>query len=396
MSKRWLGLLLFGIWLGHAGVAHAAFNINPDPLNFPDVLVGANTNASTTLSATGGTRVDLIVALHGGADCSQFSIVSPTIAFTVDSSSPQTVIIKFSPNSPGNKTCTIDLKDTPTHVFASFDANGKGIAPQISITAPTPTPTLAFGHIDVGFMSATQQVIAKNTGDSQLAIMSASITAGTMDFFVVSGTTGTTLGPGISTTWDIICKPMAKDALTGNFRIISDSFTNKTIDIALTCTGDQASLTADTTSLDFGTVQRGTTQMKTITLTNSGNVPVTGITGMLANTSRGYAFDAAGVPAMVPANSTAMVVVTFKPMGRTNGGPTSITFSGTWGNARPTGPPLVQIAGQDANFSLVSGPVMLDFGNFRFDSHMPRSFQIINDGNAPIDITAPFTAINST
>src|ERR1043166_1638029 len=105
MTKRWLGLLLFGVWLGGSGVAHAAFN-PPPTLDFGNVTVNASSTQSTTMSATGGTDVTVTVVLHGGNDCGEFQVVSPLVPVRVRNGQDQTIQIKFAPVSPGDQTST--------------------------------------------------------------------------------------------------------------------------------------------------------------------------------------------------------------------------------------------------------------------------------------------------
>src|SRR5262245_16786701 len=175
MTKRWLGLLLLGAWLGGSRVAHAALNESPDPLDFGNVTVTQSSTQNATLSASGGTDVMVTVALHGGADCSQFQIVSPLGTVRVRGGMDQTVQVKFAPTTPGDKTSVVDINPTTTTI-KSFTAQGHAAAPQIGVMPAG--LALAFGNVEVGATSATQSVTATNNGDATLTISSATLSAG--------------------------------------------------------------------------------------------------------------------------------------------------------------------------------------------------------------------------
>src|SRR5215467_10166767 len=147
MTKRWLGLLLFGAWLGGSRVAHAAFNKSADPLDFMTVTVGQPSTLPETLSATGGTDVTVTIVLHGGADCNQFQIVSPLVPVRVRNGMNQTVQVKFAPTTTGDKTCKVDINQG-TNPFDSFVVMGHAAAPQIAVTPAS--LMLTFGNVEVG------------------------------------------------------------------------------------------------------------------------------------------------------------------------------------------------------------------------------------------------------
>src|SRR5262245_24340260 len=106
MSKRWLGLLLLGFWIGSSGAAHAALNVSVDPVDFLNVIVNESSTKNTVLSANGGTNVTVTVELPTTTDCMQFQIVAPTMAVPVNMTTPQTVMVKFAPLLLGDRTCT--------------------------------------------------------------------------------------------------------------------------------------------------------------------------------------------------------------------------------------------------------------------------------------------------
>ena len=391
MSRYWLGLLLFAVWIGGDRVANATLTA-PAQVDIGNVVVGQSNTADATLSAD-VTTGNVSVTLASGGDCGLFVITAPTFPITVGpgAANNKSVTFKFSPNATGDRGCLATVKQAST-TLATFLVKGHGTAPQITVLAPSPVLQLQFNHVDFGQTSNPLQVVIHNDGDAPLTA-TAAFTAGAVDYLVSGGPGGPLAANGGQATWNITCKPSASGGRDGNFQITSDSFNNKTVDIALNCVGDQGVLASNFAMLDFGRVFRGTTATKTFTLSNPGNVVVDNVVGVLAPTTAGYSIDPlTPIPGALNANEPKQVRVTFSPLNTSHGGLATLTLSGSWGSG-PTIPTSVPIAvtGLEASFSLPDAPATLEFGMFRFDAHLPKTFQIVNDGNAALLIQVPFT-----
>jgi hypothetical protein len=375
MSKRWLGLLLLTVWFGASGVAHATVMEMPDPIDVGPIAVGSSGTSNGMLSDSATRAVTLDLAT--GGDCSQFQIVSAT-SLTIGPT-PVTVTVQLTPTSAGIKNCTITV--TGGTGAKTFGVTGIGAVPQINV-APT---SLAFSSVDVGATSATKRVTATNTGTGTLTITSATLTAGGSSY-TVSGITGSqTVVSANSVHWDIACQPQAAGTANGTFQIVSNSATGSTANVDLTCSGDLGGITTNTSSLPFGTVLLNDNQTQTVTLTNTGNVAVTGITGTFDKPTIGYSITTP--PAMfatLAANGgTATVTVKFAPVNRTDGGPATLTFRGSWG-ASSTASTDVALTGQTV--TVTATPSLIDFMSFQFDSGPTRQFQIANHDTAAVSI----------
>ncbi len=375
MSKRWLGLLLLTVWFGATGVAHAAVMETPDPIDVGPVVVGSSAMGDGMLSDSATKTVTLDLAT--GGDCSQFQIVSAT-SLTIGPT-PVTVTVQLTPTSGGIKNCTITV--TGGSGSKTFGVTGIGTVPQINV-APT---SLAFSSVDVGTTSATKRVTATNTGTGTLTITSATFTASVSNY-TVSGVTGSqTVASGSSVHWDIACKPQAAGTANGTFQIVSDSATGGTTNVDLTCSGDLAGINTNTSSLSFGAVSLNDNQTRTVTLTNTGNVPVTGITGTFDKPAIGYSI--VTPPAMfatLAANGgTAPVTVKFAPVNRADGGPATLTFRGSWGAGSMA---TADVALSSQALTITATPSPIDFMSFQFDSAPTKQFQIVNHDTAVVSI----------
>jgi hypothetical protein len=395
MSKRWPGLLFFMVWIGGSGVAHAALTASPDPVAIGSVQVGQSQTATTTLSAN--PTVDIATFDRTAVGCSEFQVMPPTqLPLTVGtgggSGGAKTVTVQLTPTSTGAKSCTITARDSGNASLGTFTATGTGTAPQISV-APG---SLTFATTEVGRTSAAQTVTATNTGNATLTVSSATLVAGAADYTIITGQTGAqTIAPTTSATWTIACKPSAQGARPGTFRIASDSLAGATTDVTLTCTGEQGIVETNPTSLNFGPVAAGTSQSLNFTLKNNGNVPITGITGVLNNATIGYQFNLA--TATLAAGASTPLTVTFAPLSGTDGGPATITFTASWGNFGATTTATLTLNGDGQAPGYDVSPVALDFGNFRFDTRPQKVFHITNTSQTTVTIqTLTFTPAAGT
>ncbi|HEX3475397.1 MAG TPA: choice-of-anchor D domain-containing protein [Kofleriaceae bacterium] len=400
MSKRWLGLLLLGVWIGAGGVAHAAATITPsaDPLDFGPVVVGQTPTLTDTLT-TDMPVAKVTVTLHGGGGCGDFMILSPIGEFNIDPSPSdgQPVMVKFSPSLPMDRSCVVDIKVNGT-LSRSFNLSGTGKAPAIHIDQ---FPT--FSATEVG-KSSTAQLKLSNPGSSPLTITDATLSPNSE--FSVSGLPTAPLAVGDPpVTLTITCTPTTFGNRTDTLGIVSDAFQDSPHNISLSCTGTEGVLALDqTTALAFGTVPRGGTQTKTFKLSNTGNVDVANVT-LAVTANLGYSLDITSIATLSPGPANAvMVTASFKPMSKTDGGTATITITGSWGTT-PTMiqlPPL-DLTGTEASFGLMPAQPMLDFGKFRYDTHpkqtatgAPANFQLLNDGKATLMMTALFVPDDGT
>jgi ASPM-SPD-2-Hydin domain-containing protein/HYDIN/CFA65/VesB family protein len=386
MSRHWLGLLLLAVWFGTGGVAHAAITAADDPLDLGNVVVGQSATASTSITADTSTP-NVSVVVHGGAACAEFSIVAPTGTFTLNSGTNVAVTVKLAPTSPGAKSCAIDVKQGSL-VVRSFTATGSGLAPAIRVDQPP-----VFSAIDVG-KSTTAQLRLTNAGTSPLTITSATLAGGT-EFAVSRGPTAP-LAVGEQFTWNVTCQPAMFGNRTDTLAIVSDAFGDSPHNLSLSCSGNQGVLATDPIEIDFTAVPRGTTQTRTFRLSNVGSIDVGNVNLAIAPPNAGYSLDTTTVTTLARGGN-ATITVTFKPQSRTDGGRAAISFTGSWGSAPTPTPALsLSVLGTEASYGAMPARPALDFGVFRRDTHPEQSFQLIDDGNAALEMTASFTPAPGT
>ena len=375
--------------------------VAPLSLTFPNQLAGTtSSNMAFMISNVGNAPLTYSIAASGGTPAAFPFSASCTSNCTLPGGMSRMVTVQFSPTAPSPFDTTIvvtsddpDLADKTKNVLVS----GTGVAPQITVAA-----SLDFMTVNLGANSSLP-LTATNTGSAPLDISSATITSGAADFMVTAGTTtGQTVATSGAAMWTIRCAPSAAGLRTGTFRIVSNSFTGSTRDVALTCTGNAGALatTPATTAgspIDFGGVTVGNTRTLTFSLSNPGNVAVTGISAVLAPSSAGYSIDAAmPVPTMLAAGGSQTVSITFAPMAGTDGGPATIVITGTWGGTNTvmvtvhlTGDGLT--AGFDVSTIPATSPPAIDFGTIRWDATSTATFCIVNTEQTAVTIQSPIS-----
>ena len=155
-----------------------------------------------------------------------------------------------------------------------------------TVLSVTPSP-LAFGNYPTGTTRALNLTL---TNSGSVGATGIAIAVGAAPFSRTGGTCGTTLAAATSCTITVTFAPTAAVASTGTATITANVAVTGA-PVTLTGTGIAAIIAATLTPTthDFGTVPRGTTTAgptQVFTLTNTGNVPLTGIAqGALGGTN---------------------------------------------------------------------------------------------------------------
>jgi hypothetical protein len=197
-------------------------------------------------------------------------------------------------------------------------------------------PSVAMGS------SSSQTVTLQNGGTGIVTISAATVTGAGFS------TTGLALPmgipPGQNATFNVVFSPRGAGPATGAIALVSDAPGSP---LTITATGSSVantlSLTANTTSLDFGSVVVGGSSSLNVTLINSGNADVT-ISSALV-TGAEFSANGAGANTLLTPGQIAILTVLFAPTVAgnaagsiaisSNAGALSITASGIGGQLSP-------------------------------------------------------------
>jgi Abnormal spindle-like microcephaly-assoc'd, ASPM-SPD-2-Hydin len=239
-----------------------------------------------------------------------FSISGLNLPLTLVPSQSVSFTTTFSPQSSGSITGSLSLEYSTSgerhhsHTV-TLSLSGTGTTPGQLAANPS---SLNFGSVQVG-SSQTQSETLTNSGASSLTISAASA-SGTG--FTLSGMTlPVTLAAGQSTSFTVAFAPTASGAASGNVTITSNG-SNPSLSIVLSGTGVAAgTLSANPTSLAFGSVQVGNNTNLSETVTNTGGSTVT----IAQANITGAAFSISGLslPISLTANQSVTFTATFTP-----------------------------------------------------------------------------------
>jgi hypothetical protein len=229
-------------WSDISGTAGGSQNLPDLPVN--SVVIDTGTTPHTIIVSN---DVGVLRTVDGGANWSQLGTGLPL----VDS-------------------VTLQLDDTVTPPVLRLGTYGRSVFELTSSTGPALAVNgdLNFGNVAVG-RRATRQVQLFNVGSSDLHILSFTRLNGSAEFNIISGPpTPVTIQPGAHIDYTVEFAPTSRGDKNATFRIQSDD-PNSPYDIPASGTGvgGEIRLTGD---LNFGTVARGTSQARPVTIANVG------------------------------------------------------------------------------------------------------------------------------
>jgi hypothetical protein len=276
---------------------------NPASVSFGNVLVGANSSQTVSLTNNGSGSVTISNVAASGTGYSISGVATLPLTLTTGQSTSFTAT--FTPASPTSPSGSIAVTSNGSNPNLSISMTGTGIQPAITATPST----IGFGNVVVGLPNS-QTIKIQNTGTATLTISQASVTG---TGFSLSGlTTPMNIAAGGNATFNVAFGPNSAGAVNGSLSLTNNSGTSPIL-IPLSGTGVAATyvLNASATSLSFGNVNVGSNSTLNVTLTNAGNSTVT----VLSVTPTGTGYSASGVSAglQIAAGATATLNVTFTP-----------------------------------------------------------------------------------
>jgi hypothetical protein len=272
---------------------------SPSSISFGNVVTGQRLSETEVFTNTGGSDITVSQVTITG---SQFQLSGPEVPFTLAAGQSASCSVTFAPTAAGSASGNISVtvaqasatedrgRRDRSNRFRAQDSgdqtatiavSGTGVAPG----ALTATPSLSFPGVSVG-ANQTQTVSLTNSGGSAVTVGQASLTGAA---FSLSGVSLPIVLPaGQSASFSVVFSPKSAGTSSGSVAI-SSTATDPTVTIPLSGTAiAPGSLTPLPVSLSFGSVQTGTSQSLSETLTNSGGSSLTlsqaAVTGSFSTT----------------------------------------------------------------------------------------------------------------
>ncbi len=299
--------------------------VSATSLSFGNVTVNSTATEALTLKSTGTAPVTVNGA---GISGTGYAVSGTTFPASLNPGASLTLQVTFDPRTAGTSAGTLTIGSNANAITVSL--SGTGVAtpePQLIVSATS----LSFGNVTVN-STATETVTLKSTGTGPVTLSGVSVSGS--GFSTAAIALPLKLNPGQTLNLQITFTPTVSGAATGSLVVTSDSSKNATATVSLSGTGASASnpvLTISATSLNFGSLVIQSSATQVLTLTSTGNAPVTiskaGITGS------GFTISGLTFPVTLNPTIAVKLTVVFTPVAAgTSTGQLTITSNSTSGS----------------------------------------------------------------
>ena len=266
-----------GIWqtplLTAVASAVPVMAINPAALSFQSQQIGTQSAAiPVTVTNVGNAPLTVSSVAMTGDFTETDSCVGPAIA----QGSSCTVSVIFVPTATGARTGLLTVYGDVVGGQATASLTGTGTPASTVVLTPT---TLNFVPTSLGATSLPGFITLSNLGTRTVAL---AVPATSGDFKITANTCGSSLAPDTGCTIGVAFAPTASGTRTGTLTTVDDVGTQVA---SLIGTGTApATDTLSPLALSFpGQVLNTTSPLQAITLTNSGDVPLTLIAAQITS-----------------------------------------------------------------------------------------------------------------
>jgi hypothetical protein len=258
-----------GVWqipLATAGIQLTSATVSPASLDFGTVAFGTTSATQpVALMNTGG------IALLPGAITvnGDFRETDSCSNATVNSQSSCAIQVTFRPAQNGSRAGQLIISANVAGGTLAIPLSGAGAPPGVVSLAPT---TIDFGQVKVGSTSKPLSITAENSGGTPVAIS----VAVSGPFVLASNSCGTTLAANADCQLTVEFQPTSSGPATGAVTFVDEPGTQS---VQLTGTGAAPptdNLSATSLAFPEIVVEQSSAPL-TVTLTNSGDLPLTSI-----------------------------------------------------------------------------------------------------------------------
>ena len=315
---------------GSGTASQATMTINPSPVAFGNVNVGSNSAKTVTLTNTGNATLNISAATISGSGYTM-NLTAPK---SINAGANAQFTVTFTPTTAASSNGSISITSNAPGSPATISLSGTGVQAQVAANPASAT----FSNVVVG-NNSSQPIQLKNNGNTTLTFSNVSVTGAGMS---INGlTTSSTIAAGATLTFNAVFTPASAGSVSGSVTLTTNGTPSPlTINLNGTAVAATRTLTANPTSLNFGTVNLNTSSSLTSTITNTGNSSVT----VSSVTTTGAGFSSSGVANGLILNpgQAATLTVTFNPTtggtvagasvkiaSNATGSPTTVALAGT-------------------------------------------------------------------
>jgi hypothetical protein len=286
--------------------------------------------------------------------------------------------IALKPNSVGAKKTTLNVHFAGGRPDQGFEISGLSVEPKLTFSPSS----YDFGLQRV-YENRNTYLQLTNSGEATVQVNNLEIQGGSGSFWTGNGDClSHSLEPGQSCNVEVNFGPQDAVAYTAELRATSNGYG---FTAALSGTGGRAIIEATPNPAEFGALTVGaTSEARTITITNSGNIPAGFFIGIVAGGDSGsfqlLSENCTGAELMPSSSCTAQV--RFRPQ---TAGPKAAYMAFFGDN---DGGAMVGLKGEGVAPAVTLAPSAFDFGTqaagSKSDGH---AFAVRNDGSASLDLS---------
>ena len=290
--------------------ATSVLSVSPSSVAFGTVSVGSEVTRTVQLASTGTASVTISGMTFSG---SGISITGLAVPLTLAAGKDASLTITYKPSSAGTLAGSVSIASNASDPSELIGLSGTATTTPTSTLTATPS-SITFGNVVIGTQT-TQTIRLTNSGTANVTVSGLAPSVAAVS---VSGlTVPITLAPGTSANFTAAFKPTAASSVSGNITVTSNA-TDSSMPIALTGTGEAAvpQLTANPTSLSFGNTTVGSSNVKQVTVTNTGNVSTTISSAAVVGT--GFSLSGSGSSVALNPGQSETYTVNFDPKSAAN------------------------------------------------------------------------------
>ena len=352
--------------------------LNPSSINFGTVSVGNGQSQHETIT---NDRDSTLIITRVTATGTGFAVSDLVVPLTLASGQSAVFTVTFAPHAGGKfyGGIAINYKRRDDDFGWRYRSmwmplSGTGIDQGQLTASPI---SMNFGSLQVGSTQARSGTLT-NAANSPVTITQANVTG---TGFSISGLTlPLILATGQSTTFSVAFAPKSGGSATGYLSVTSDA-SNSALGVPLSGTGvTVGSLSASSSQLSFTSVQVGTSQTLSETLTNSGGSSVTITQANVTGT--GFSISGLTLPLILATGQSTTFSVAFAP--KSSGSATGY-LSVTSDASSALG---VSLSGTGVTTgSLTAGSSPLSFAGVQVGMSQTLSETLTNSGGSSVTIT---------
>ncbi len=358
------------VMLAACGGGPAILTATPDTVAFDMVVVGdAGADTAIAIANTGGSATG-VLALSVGDPA--FALSTSDCYGALGAGESCMVAVHFAPLVPGPVASLLEI-DAGMGQLATVALSATALAPAAFAITP---PTVDFGSVATGEMSASTELTIANTGDVATGTPTVSGMGDVVDFAIESSTCTAALAPGDTCTTSLTFAPTSSGVKTAMLVAAATPGGNA----SATVTGNGVMLEPLLISpafYDFGGVPVGTNASPfTFTITNPNGITSQTINALVSGADAASFAVSNACTTLAPAMSCT-VAATFLPT--VAGSYTaSLVVDGVSASLTGTGTTT-------GTASLGASPASRDFGYLPPGMGMPTTFTITNTGTVTAD-----------